>query len=293
MIINQREEQHSMTTTTTTSSNLMMMMMEPRPLLPVIPEILSTSFRVSPADIGRSMTDVCDVTKYTAWLGDVQITEALIFGNMLEPLSRTPPWLPPIVWLPVAAAIIYHSSASESMQSAFNHPTSTSLATAFIAGVFLWTLIEYVLHRWAFHFISRYKQLPAWALALHFIVHGVHHRYPHDKARLVFPPILTAPITLAVATLLGLPFIPTPWTWCALAGGLVGYVMYDSLHYIFHHMPTFLPMCNSCRRRHMAHHYHKNGQTVNYFGVTSPLWDYVFGTLVSETKNLNIIEKNN
>ena len=207
------------------------MLMEPRPLLPIIPELLWTSFRLSrsPGESG-SFTDACDVSKYTSWLGDVQITEAVIFGNMLEPLSRTPPWLPPLVWLPVAAAIIYHSRVSESL-SAFS-PTSSSLSAAFIGGMFLWTLIEYVLHRWAFHFSDRYKQLPAWALAAHFIIHGVHHRYPHDKARLVFPPLLTAPITLFVATLLGLPFTPTPWTWCALAGGLVAYVTYDSLHYV-------------------------------------------------------------
>ena len=200
--------------------------MEPRPLLPIIPELLYTSFRVGVGASGGIM-DSCDVAAYEQWLNDTQICEALIFGGLLEPLSRTPPWLPAVVWLPVAVAAANRGASLPDW-----NPSALSLVAAALAGVFLWTLIEYCIHRFAFHFASHYKRLTAWGLALHFLVHGVHHRFAHDAARLVFPPGLTLPIVLLVATLLGLPVAPTPWTWCVLAGGLVSYVAYDLMHYL-------------------------------------------------------------
>ena len=62
-----------------------------------------------------------------------------------------------------------------------------------------------------------------------------------------------------------------------LPGFLVGYSLYLSIHYMVH---AFQPPKSFLRHlwvNHSVHHY-KNGEVV--FGVSSPLWDYVYRTMV-------------
>lgn len=68
---------------------------------------------------------------------------APLFGNFLEPLTKTPWWMVPTLWLPCVAYGTY--LASQGFQSPF------ALAGYWVFGVFLWTLIEYCLHRFLFH----------------------------------------------------------------------------------------------------------------------------------------------
>lgn len=68
---------------------------------------------------------------------------APLFGNFLEPLSLTPWWVVPMVWVPPVAYGTYIS-----------HEGLTGwgqVATCFGFGLFLWSLVEYVLHRFLFH----------------------------------------------------------------------------------------------------------------------------------------------
>jgi len=68
---------------------------------------------------------------------------APLFGNFLEPLSKTPWWVVPMVWLPPVAYGTYLARAGLS---------STIEEVAYwLLGLFLWTLVEYVLHRFLFH----------------------------------------------------------------------------------------------------------------------------------------------
>jgi 4-hydroxysphinganine ceramide fatty acyl 2-hydroxylase len=50
--------------------------------------------------------------------------------------------------------------------------------------------MEYFLHRFLFH--SEDKWLPGskgnFPIVAHFMFHGIHHAFPMDKLRLVFPP---------------------------------------------------------------------------------------------------------
>ena len=63
------------------------------------------------------------------------------------------------------------------------------------------------------------------------------------------------------------------------AGGTLGYIMYDITHYVLHH--TKLPKYfQTVKRLHLEHHY-KNYELG--FGVTSPFWDVVFGTELTNT----------
>lgn len=68
---------------------------------------------------------------------------APLFGNFLEPLSKTPWWVIPTIWLPAVSYGTY--VAREHCSSAFQE------AAYWLFGLFLWTLVEYVLHRFLFH----------------------------------------------------------------------------------------------------------------------------------------------
>lgn len=68
---------------------------------------------------------------------------APLFGNFLEPLTKTPWWMIPTVWLPPVGYGLY--LANKGLSS----PLTT--ATCFGAGLFIWTFAEYLLHRFLFH----------------------------------------------------------------------------------------------------------------------------------------------
>ena len=70
--------------------------------------------------------------------------------------------------------------------------SAPSAATSF------WTLTEYWLHRFVFHFEPE-KGIGA---RLHWIIHGVHHDHPNDPLRLVMPPSVSVPAERAVLRLL-------------------------------------------------------------------------------------------
>ena len=68
---------------------------------------------------------------------------APLFGNFLEPLSLTPWWVVPLVWLP---PVIYGSlTAYNNIGGAFE------TALYWLTGLAVWTIIEYGLHRGLFH----------------------------------------------------------------------------------------------------------------------------------------------
>ncbi|KAI4860625.1 inositolphosphorylceramide-B C-26 hydroxylase [Hypoxylon rubiginosum] len=191
---------------------------------------------------------------------------APLFGNFLEPLSLTPWWMVPIIWLP---AIAYGTFlASEGFES------KISLALWWGFGLFLWTLIEYVLHRCLFH-LDKYLPDNRVGITLHFVLHGVHHYLPMDKYRLVMPPTLFVALATPFWKLAHTLFY---WDWylgtAVYCGGIFGYVCYDLTHYFLHHQN--LPLWyKGLKKYHLAHHF------LDYelgFGVTSRFWDQIFGT---------------
>ena len=60
-----------------------------------------------------------------------------------------------------------------------------------------------------------------------------------------------------------------------MAGLTVGYLAYDMIHYATHHLPMRWGVCRYLKRYHLKHHYKTPNQR---FGVSSPLWDIVYGT---------------
>ncbi|KAK2606617.1 hypothetical protein N8I77_005352 [Diaporthe amygdali] len=68
---------------------------------------------------------------------------APLYGNFLEPLSLTPWYVIPLVWLP---AVTYGTIISRDGLDSWNE-----VAVHWAFGLFMWTLIEYTLHRFLFH----------------------------------------------------------------------------------------------------------------------------------------------
>jgi sterol desaturase/sphingolipid hydroxylase (fatty acid hydroxylase superfamily) len=175
------------------------------------------------------------------------------------------------MWVPVIAYLLWSTVTRLGSSSPWLIP-----AGIFI-GLFLWTLAEYTLHRFVFHF----KPRNAFQERLSFLFHGVHHYQPQAKTRLVMPLPLSIPLAglffllfwLVAGRLIGAPL----WVGPLFAGFLIGYLVYDLIHYATHHFSMRRGYWKYIKRYHMAHHY-KNPDGI--FGVSSPIWDYVFKTTV-------------
>lgn len=159
-----------------------------------------------------------------------------------------------------------------------NTPVNLFLGLFFFA-FFFWTLAEYLLHRYLFHWITDNKYVKRF----HFIMHGAHHLYPNDTDRLLMPPV---PGLLMGAVLFGFFYIifsiigyPV-YTWGFFAGFFLGYLLYSFVHRATHVMKT--PKTFGFIWHHHALHHYKYPDKC--FGVSSPIWDYVFRTMPPKKK---------
>lgn len=193
---------------------------------------------------------------------------APLFGNFLEPLSLTAWWVVPTIWLPCNMYIFYIGFTGQSKITALSF---------WALGLFIWTLVEYCLHRFLFH-LDQYLPDHRLFLTLHFLLHGVHHYLPMDKYRLVLPPTLFVVLAYPFYRLI-FGIFPFYMACSGFAGGTLGYIMYDVTHYVLHH--TRLPKYfQDLKTYHLEHHY-KNYEMG--FGVTSRFWDVIFQTEITST----------
>ncbi|KAJ9691269.1 hypothetical protein PVL29_013444 [Vitis rotundifolia] len=184
-------------------------------------------------------------------------------SDFWEALTRTKWWAIPLIWLPVVTW-----SISRSVWMGLELPR---LVLMMVIGIFVWTLMEYSLHRFLFHI----KTKTYWGNTIHYLLHGCHHKHPMDGLRLVFPPAGAAVICVPLWNLI--QFLSTPTTAPALfGGGLLGYVMYDVTHYYLHHGQPSSKVPRNLKKYHLNHHFRIQDMG---FGITSSLWDRVFGTL--------------
>ncbi|XP_019169617.1 PREDICTED: dihydroceramide fatty acyl 2-hydroxylase FAH1-like [Ipomoea nil] len=186
------------------------------------------------------------------------------FANgFMEFLTLTPWWAIPSIWVPVVCWF-----ASTSVNMGLPIP---ALAATMLVGICIWTFMEYTLHRFVFHI----KPSGYWSNTFHYLIHGCHHKHPMDGMRLVFPPAATAILLVPIWNLVKL-LAPLMYSSALLAGGLLGYVMYDCTHYYLHHGKPLTGVSHHLKRFHMDHHFKIQDKG---FGITSAFWDRVFGTL--------------
>lgn len=187
-----------------------------------------------------------------------------IFENpVLERLSKISPVTVLAIYLPVSLAAAWKSFS-------IGIPVGMFIAL-FLAGFAVWTLFEYGFHRFVFHFAPR----NSFQERVSFLFHGVHHQYPNDKKRLVMPIALSISMGLLLF-LLTWPLLGE-WIWAYSSGFAMGYLAYDMTHYSIHHFkPPNAPFFRRLWKSHLDHHFKDSNRG---YGVSSPFWDRVFGTL--------------
>lgn len=190
-------------------------------------------------------------------------TKQLFTNPVLEKLSRTHPGVPITIFFFYSSALLYWSA------------THTSLSVwasllMFVVGALSFSWVEYMVHRYVFHM----RTYTALREKLQYTLHGVHHEFPKDKDRLAMPPLLS--VTISTVLLLLLKVVLGDLVFSFLPGFLVGYAAYLGIHYMVH---AYQPPKNFFKAlwvNHSVHHY-KDGEVI--FGVSSPLWDYIYGTM--------------
>ncbi|WP_374951983.1 sterol desaturase family protein [Mucilaginibacter sp.] len=183
-------------------------------------------------------------------------------SSFLESLSKVHYFVPIIIFVPVIFVCTYF--AYENQIGVLNY------FGLFLFGLFVWTLTEYIMHRFVFHFVPKQK----WALRLHFIFHGVHHDYPSDAMRLVMPPSASIPLATGFYLLFN-AMLPANYIFGFFPGFILGYLVYDISHYAIHHFNFKGNFWKKIKQHHMLHHYQ---DPTKGYGVSSPLWDKIFNS---------------
>lgn len=191
-------------------------------------------------------------------------TKKLFENKLLEKLTRTHIAIPLTLFITYSGALLYYSIASIGIL------TGWETAGIFAIGLFAFSLVEYIMHRYLFHIGTSTEKREK----LQYTLHGVHHEFPKDKERLAMPPVIS--IAIATTLLFVFKLILGDFVFAFLPGFLVGYAGYLSMHYILHSYKAPKGIFNFLWANHAVHHY--KDQTKAY-GVSSPFWDYVFGTM--------------
>jgi sterol desaturase/sphingolipid hydroxylase (fatty acid hydroxylase superfamily) len=194
----------------------------------------------------------------------------LFKSNFMEFFSHISPITVTVIWLPVAIYFLV-SAILKATPGVF----PVYILVGFLLGLFLWTLAEYTLHRFLFHYPAKGEKAERFI----FLFHGIHHAQPQCKTRLVMPPIVSIPLAalfygifyLIFSVLLNAP----QWIAPVFSAFIFGYLVYDLTHYATHHFPMRRGYSKFIKRYHMQHHYKTPNKR---FGVSSPLWDLVFKT---------------
>ena len=182
-------------------------------------------------------------------------------SGFLELLSKIPFYVPIILYMPVIGYFSWKDFAEA-------HIGIGLFILCFLGGLAVWTITEYVLHRWVFHWLPPGKI----GARLHFVFHGVHHDYPSDKMRLVMPPSVSIPLAFLFYGIFYLLF-PPQIRYAFFPGFVLGYLIYDISHYAIHHFTFKGGWWKKIKQHHTLHHY---SDASKGFGVSSTFWDKVF-----------------
>ncbi len=194
----------------------------------------------------------------------------LFRNGFLEALTHVHPVVPLLFWGPVAAYLLWRSFVVHDL------PVAQVLAIS-LPGLVVWTLAEYGLHRFVFHFPAKSRV----GKYLIFMFHGVHHAAPRDKTRLVMPPAGGVIVMVVLYQIFRLAVLE-PWIEPFCAFFIIGYLLYDYTHYATHHFAMRTPLLHFLKVYHLKHHYGAAGLR---YGVSSPLWDLVFGTYPNDARS--------
>jgi len=190
--------------------------------------------------------------------------QAQLFKNAyLEMLTKTHPLVIWGMYLPVMAYMLYRSNAKYDFSVLY-------VIFIFIVGMVFWTFFEYLMHRFAFHWVANSER----ARKFVYIMHGNHHEYPRDRERLFMPPVPSIILASAIFVLQFLILGKTAFMF--FPGFIFGYLMYGTMHFAIHAWNPPFKWMKPLWRNHHLHHYKNDDMG---FGVSTTIWDRVFGTM--------------
>jgi sterol desaturase/sphingolipid hydroxylase (fatty acid hydroxylase superfamily) len=183
--------------------------------------------------------------------------------DSLEMLTKTHPLIIWGIYLPLISYCLYLAEIRFHYSIGF-------ILLIFCGGILFWSFFEYISHRFIFHWNTDLN----WGKKFIYTFHGNHHQFPRDRQRLFMPPV---PSLIIASLIFGLMyFISGTKTLIFFPGFVLGYLFYGSMHYAIHSWNPPFKWMNPLWRNHHLHHY-KNENLG--FGVSSTLWDHVFGTM--------------
>ena len=199
----------------------------------------------------------------------------LFKSQYLEMLTKTHPLVIWGLYLPLMTGMPYYAAVKFGTVPA-------RIALFFLAGIFFWTLFEYVMHRFVFHWVAESER----AKKIIYVMHGNHHHYPRDKERLFMPPVPSLIIASIIFVLTYLLMGRSAFIF--FPGFILGYLLYGTMHYAIHAWNPPFKWMKSLWRNHHLHHYKNEHQG---FGVSTTIWDRVFGTMFDLKKEKEDKEK--
>jgi sterol desaturase/sphingolipid hydroxylase (fatty acid hydroxylase superfamily) len=201
----------------------------------------------------------------------------LFKSKFLNKLTWSHPLLIFCMYALISATMIYAAATRF-------HVHAGSITLIFVAGLFTWTLAEYLMHRFMYHDSPD----ASYDKGLRYVFHGIHHQYPNDGTKVVLPPV---PSILIAAIFFGLFYLLMGVYALAFAPGfMMGYSTYTWIHFIVHKYPS-PKRFNFWWKHHTIHHFQQHDRA---FGMSTPLWDYVFGTMPEKNrKTIKVILKKN
>lgn len=200
-----------------------------------------------------------------------QSGEARMFENdFLNNLTKTHIAFPVTIFFVYAIGLLWYTAVRTDL-------TFLTVLLVFLSGTLVFTFAEYAIHRWVYHppegASEGYQEFT-------YKIHGLHHDYPKDKQRLAMPPLLA--VVIATFLLFVFELILDQYSFSFLAGFVVGYAMYLLIHYSIHIYP---PPKNKFKMLWVNHSIHHYSEDEVLFGVSNPLWDYIFGTTPRSAKD--------
>ena len=149
------------------------------------------------------------------------------------------------------------------------------------AGAAAWTLTEYATHRWLLHGPFG-KSAQRGGLLSRIPIGGIHHNHHRDPNWSVLWGRAAGHVAIAAVggagarlALAAAPSLPTAGVAAAASAWSAGYSTYDIVHHHLHHRPPRTALGVRMRQRHFRHHF--AGARTN-LGVTTAVWDRLFGT---------------
>lgn len=190
-------------------------------------------------------------------------TTSLFENRVLEALTRTHFAFPVTLYLVLSIGILTYAALGTPLRM-------INALYMFPLGMITFSLVEYCIHRFVFHFHPKNEKQER----IKYKIHGVHHEFPRDKDRLVMPPVLSIVLALLFYGIFSL--VAGKYVLLFFPGFLSGYSVYLFIHYAVHRYKPPRNFLKHLWTHHALHHY-KSEDTA--FAVSLPVWDYLFKTM--------------